>query len=288
MNSFPTHAPQQRNDGTIDPQIITNIVTAIFAMCFGSILGIGLLMHTQTRITAYMHSINNDLNRVHPYFLKAIDALYYIVSSPDIAWFYLHSSYYNLRQKIQSLCERRSDSPILKAIERLKLHDVLEPTADIPRHLTCPIDNYLLTEPVLIPSGIIYNLPSIKRWYAAGSSKDPVTNATLTANERKILIPNQSKIAEVLAFLHETAQQRRQQLTSPAIPITANPTSLAEEAAHRRQATVGEMFLAQYTRRLAATQQSNNAEQAPNTDPEQGLIIRADNRAPLLNNAYRG
>lgn len=277
-------------DGTIDAQIIANFLVAILSLGFGSLFGILLLIHTQTQISAYMRSIDNDMNRAHPNFLYLLQALYYIVSLPERTADYLRHKYANIKQQIRDYQDTGADLPILKEIARLNLKDLLDNNADLPPNLSCPISKGLLVDPVLTPAGIIYNRREIQDWYDRGYYRDPMTNAELSAQARKILITNQNKTEQVLLYLQEEAQRRELQRTttanSQAAPAASMATprttdSLVNVATQRRQQQIGELFLASYTQRQAAANQANNIANAE-VDLEIGSANDADHRTPLL------
>lgn len=267
-NNFPTHPPTLE-PGTIDAQIVANFLVAILAMCFGSLFGIGLLIYSQSQTQAYMHSIGNDINNAHPYFINMLIALRNIVSFPERSAEYLRNSYGNLKLKISDLRDKNPELPIYKELVRLNLLDLLNPLADIPDHLTCPIGKGLLIDPVLTPAGLIYNRREIKSWYATHDT-DPMTNAALTPAAKKILITNQNKITQVMQFLLAESQKRQQPpVTTPVAPTVAAPnvsnsrTSLVNAALYRRQQEAGRLFLARYAQRQATEQQDNNTAPEP-------------------------
>lgn len=287
-NNFPTHAPQPQEDGTLYAQIVANVLVAILAMGFGSLFGIGLHMHTQRQIQPYMRGINNNINRTHPYFIYTLVALHYIVSFPERSADYLRLTYSNLKQRIRDDYRKVAPTlPIMQEIARLNLTDLLENEAAFFPHLACPLSKGLLVDPVLTPAGITYNRCEIQDWYDRGYYTDPMTNAELTPQARKILIPNQNKVEQVLQFLQEEAHRRQQPPAATLdTELTINPAttstiqSLVNTALHRRQQQVGRLFLTSYTKRQAAANPDNsNAD--PAVDPEMGAD-NYSNRTPLL------
>jgi hypothetical protein len=245
-----THSPTlSDHDRKIDREIQA-VIGAIMSMCFGSLLGICVLIFLMGWLPDYIKRNNIRTFEEMPYFfqytVKLFEFLYLI---PERV-----SDVYHVIPSPAKLCYIKNKKTLIeKEIILLKLTDKLE-TIKIDDQLLCPITGALMRDPVFNAAGQTYERHALEKWYRKHNT-DPFSGQKLTEKQKLIILPNRGKEGEILRFLRNTAAQVSTSKPATASQIVARPSSIVQEHLQERTRKTRDAFLRAYEKRNAAAAQ---------------------------------
>ena len=106
---------------------------------------------------------------------------------------------------IEHMTEQEPPSPISALLRQITSQTSL---SDIPVKFKCPISLEIMTRPVVIETGAVFDRDKIVTWFSEHDT-DPVTNRKVA--NKTILIPSIDRQGEIIEYLEEKLRQQRQQ-----------------------------------------------------------------------------